>query len=109
MAGTSPAMTWRGWWSKHLTAHALVFQRAADLVKHLGVLDGGGHGPRIAVGDLLDGAAEDFSGARLGQPLHDDGETERRDRADLVAHQLHAFLFDLAGRAVDAGLQHDEA
>src|SRR5579863_7274537 len=32
-------------------------QCVADLFQHLRILDGGGHRPRIAVGDLLDGAA----------------------------------------------------
>src|SRR5882757_7941214 len=53
-------------------------QRVADFVEHLGILDGGGHRPWIAVGDLLDGAAQDFSRARLRQPRHRDRELERR-------------------------------
>src|SRR5712671_2281952 len=70
-----------------LSPDALALQRAADLVEHLGVLDGRRHRPGVAVGDLLDGAAEDFAGTRLRQPRDDDGEAERRHRADLVAHE----------------------
>src|SRR6185312_7469087 len=52
-------------------------QRLADLVQHLGVLYGGGHRPWLAVGDLLDGAAQDLARPGLRQPGHGDGELER--------------------------------
>ena len=45
----------------------------------------------------------------FGRRCDDDGEAERRHRADLVADERHAFLLDVARRAVDAGLEHDEA
>ena len=48
-----------------------------------------------AVGDLLHRAAQDLARARLRQPRDRDGELERRDRADLVAHQRDALLLDL--------------
>src|ERR1700682_1857887 len=51
MPGSSPGMTAGG---PHLHPSP---QRIPDLVQHLGILDGRGHRPCIAVGDLLDGAA----------------------------------------------------
>src|SRR5579885_2277510 len=92
-----------------LPPYTLALQRAADLVQNRRVVDGGRHGPGLAVGDLLDGAAQDLARARLRQPLNRDGEAERGDRADLVAHQLNDLPLDLLRRAVDAGLEHDEA
>src|SRR5690242_8228036 len=44
--------------SGKLCSHPLLLQRPADLIQNLGVLDGRRHGPGLAVGDLLDGAAE---------------------------------------------------
>ncbi len=41
------------------------------------------------------GAAQDLARARLWQALDDHDGLERGDRADLVAHQLHDFGFDL--------------
>src|ERR1700679_4219258 len=41
-------------------------QRLADLVEPLGVLDGGRHRPGLAVGDLLDSAAQDLARSGLG-------------------------------------------
>src|SRR5947209_6023762 len=61
-------------------------QRISDFVQHLGVFDGRGHRPRFAIGDLLDGAAQDFPGARLRQASDGDGELERRNRSELFAH-----------------------
>src|ERR1700760_4703803 len=50
-----------------LVASRPALQRLADLVQHLGILDGRGHGPGLAVGDLFDGATQDLAGARLRQ------------------------------------------
>src|SRR5450756_2108028 len=69
-------------------------QRVADFFQHLGILDGGRHRPLVAVGDLLDGAAQDLAGTGLRQPADGDRELERGDRAELVAHQRHDLLFD---------------
>src|SRR5262249_28212806 len=57
-------------------ANALAFQRAADLVEDRRIVDGRWHGPALAVGDLLHGAAQDLSGARLRQSTDGDGELE---------------------------------
>src|SRR5258706_12387003 len=84
-------------------------QRLADFVEHLGILDRGRHGPGFAVGDLLDGAAQDFSGAGFGQAADRDRELEGGDRAELVAHQRHNFLLDLRRALRDAALQHPKA
>src|SRR6185437_588143 len=84
-------------------------QRLADLVQHLGVLDGGGHGPGIAVGDILDGAAQDLSGTGFGQSADRDRELERRHRPELFPHQRHHVFLDLGIASDDAGLQHQEA
>src|SRR5438445_979146 len=70
-------------------------QRVADFVEHLGILDGGRHAPAFAVGDLLDGAAQDLAGARLRQPADRDRELEGCDGPKLVAHQRHDLFFDL--------------
>jgi len=40
---------------------ALTLNSLANLVEHLGVLDGGRHGPGLVVGDLLDRAAKDLA------------------------------------------------
>src|SRR3977135_2483769 len=96
MAGASPGMTA----SYPHEAICVRFsppplQRVADLVQHLRILDGGGHRPWVAVGDLLDGAAQDFAGARLRQPRNRDRELERRDGTEFFAYQRHDLLFDL--------------
>jgi hypothetical protein len=44
-----------------LTPHPMPLQRASDLVQNRRVVDGGRHSPRVAIGDLLDGAAQDFA------------------------------------------------
>ena len=62
----------------------LLFQSRADLIENRRIVDRRRHGPGLAVGDLLDGAAQDFARARLRQPRHHDGELERRHRADLA-------------------------
>ena len=54
------------------SAHALGLQRAADLVEDGGIVDRRRHGPGLAVGDLLHGAAQDLARAGLGQPRHRD-------------------------------------
>src|SRR5260370_24601862 len=84
-------------------------QRVADLVEHFGILDGRGHRPWIAVGDLLDGAAQNLSRARLRQAGDRDRELERPHRSQLFAHQSHDLLFDLGMVFGHAGLQHQEA
>src|SRR5262252_5577975 len=84
------------------------FQGAPDFPQDGGVVDGGWHGPLIAVGDLFHGAAQNLAGSRLRQPRHRDVDLERGHRADLFAYQRHDFLLDLGGWAVDPGLEHDE-
>src|SRR5882672_12399155 len=70
-------------------------QRVADFVEHLGILYCSGHRPWVAVGDLLDGAAQDFPRTRFRQSAHRDRELERRHGAELFAHQRHDLFFDL--------------
>src|SRR5690242_3453003 len=53
-------------------------QAAGDFLERLGIVDRGRHLPRLAVGDLLHGAAEDLARARLGQPRHDQRLLEER-------------------------------
>src|SRR5438128_2577894 len=84
-------------------------QRLADFIQHLGILDRGRHGPGFAVGDLLDGAAQDFSRSGFRQAADGDGEFEGSDRAELVAHQRHHVLFDFRRGLRNASLQHQEA
>src|SRR3954447_7495166 len=91
-----------------LCASVLLSQRRLDLLHDDWIVDGRRHGPRLAVRDLLDGSAQDFPGTRFWQPCHRDGELERSHRADLLAHEPDAFLLDLDGRAVDAGLEHEK-
>src|ERR1700730_12420633 len=60
---TTPSRKWDGLrrrLSSH--AHALGLQYGADLVEDRGIIDGRRHGPCLAVGDLLHGAAEDLAG-----------------------------------------------
>src|SRR5262245_23994625 len=89
-------------------ANPFALERSTDLVEDCWIVDRRRHGPRLAVGDLLDGAAQNLSRARLGQPRDRDRDLERRDRADLLAHESAALLLDLSRRPVDAGLEHDE-
>src|SRR5262249_28926928 len=91
-----------------LNGHALGLHRAADLIEDHRIVDGRGHGRLIAVGDLLDRAAQDFSRTGLGQTADHDGEADRSHRPDLLAHQRHTLLLDLGGRTVDAAFEHDE-
>src|SRR5882757_9825900 len=90
-------------------ARSVPLECIPDLVEHLGVLDRGRHGPGLAVGDLLDGAAQDFPGAGFGQAADRDRELEGGDRAELVAHQRDDVFFDLRRALRDAGLQHQKA
>src|SRR6185437_13165911 len=64
-------------------------QRLADLVQHLGVLYGRGHGPGFTVGDLLDGAAQDLAGTGFRQAADGDRELEGRHGSELFTHQRH--------------------
>src|SRR5262245_60887001 len=48
-----------------LSAQTLALQRGADLVQDRGIVDRRRHGPGLAVGDLLHGAAQDFPRTRL--------------------------------------------
>src|SRR5262249_43575272 len=87
----------------------LSLQSGADLLQDRGIVDGRGHSPRLAVGDLLHGTAQDFSRTRLRQPCDRNRELEGGDRTDFFAHEPDAFLLDLGRRPLDAGLKHDEA
>src|SRR6516225_9062467 len=91
------------------SSQTLALQRGADLLQDRGIVDRRRHGPGLAVGDLLHGAAQDFPRTRLRQPGDGDRELERRDRPYFFAHERDAFLLDLGDRPVDAGLEHDEA
>jgi len=51
-----PGMTGR-----NLPSHAMPLQRTPDLIQNRRVVDGGRHDPGLVIGDLLDGAAENFS------------------------------------------------
>src|SRR6266700_3219791 len=84
-------------------------QRVADFVEHLGILDRCRHGPGIAIGDLLDGAAQDFARAGLRQAPDRDRELEGGDRAEFFAHQCDDLFLDLDRLARNTGLQHQEA
>src|SRR5215470_16868876 len=90
-------------------SQTLALQRSADLVQDQRIVNRRRHGPGLAVGDLLHGAAQDFPRTRLRQPGDSDRKLERRDRPDFFAHESDAFLLDLGDRPVDAGLEHDEA
>src|SRR6516225_8432481 len=92
-----------------LSTQTLALQRGADLLENQRIVDRRRHGPGLAVGDLLHGAAQDFSLTRLRQPRDCDRKLEGRDRPDFFAHESDAFLLDLGDRPVDAGLEHDEA
>src|SRR5215468_3949285 len=84
-------------------------ERQGDLVQDGGIVDGGGHGVLHAVGDPLHGAAEDLARARLGQPLHHDGELEGGHGPDPLAHALHEIMTELVVGALHARLGHHEA
>src|SRR5262245_20326159 len=86
-----------------------LLHRTADLVQNRRVVDRRRHGPGLAVGHLLDGAAQDLARPCLRQPRHRDRQLERRHRTDFLAHQRHNLLLDLLRRAVDAGLEHTAA
>src|SRR5258708_14238949 len=60
-------------------------QRVADLVEHFGILDGRGHRPWIAVGDLLDGAAQNLSRPRLRHARDRDRDLDSLPRPPLFA------------------------
>src|SRR5262245_28454915 len=76
------------------STHPLPLQSAADLVEYRGIVNGRRHGPGVSVGNLFHRPAQDLARACLWQPRHCDGELERGDRADLVAHQRHDLLLD---------------
>src|SRR5258707_11172276 len=92
-----------------LCPKTFALQRGADLLEDHGIVDRRRHGPELAVGDFLHGAAQNLSRPRLWQSRNRDRELERRNRADLVAHESDALLLDLGGAPFDVGLQHDEA
>src|SRR6516165_438066 len=95
-------------WSR-LSAQPLSLQRGADLIEDCGIVDRGRHGPGLAIGDLLHGAAQAFPRARLRQPRDRDRKLAGCDRADFFAHETDALLLDLVRGSVDSGLEHDEA
>src|SRR5256714_10801317 len=92
-----------------LCPKAFALQHGADLLEDRGIVDRRRHGPGLAVGDFLHGAAQNLSRPRLRQSRNYDRKLERRDRADLVAHKSDALLFDLGRGPIDAGLEHNEA
>ena len=55
------------------------------------------------------GAAQDLARAGLGQAFDHGGGTERGDRTDAVADQLHQLADDRVLGALDAGIEHREA
>src|SRR4051812_9754391 len=87
---------------------APALQRVADLVEHARVVDGGGHRPRLAVGDLLHRPAQDLARAGLGQPPDRDGDAERRHGPDLLPHEADELRLDVVRRGLDPGLQDHE-
>src|SRR5260370_23743234 len=92
-----------------VSAQTLSPQCGADLLQNCGIVDGGRHGPGLAIRNLLHGAAQDFSRARLRQPRDRNRELEGCDRTDFLAHESDAFLLDLCHGPLDARLEHDEA
>src|SRR4051812_3583448 len=70
------------------------FERLRQFVEGGEILNRGGHLVLVAVGDLADGSAEDFSRARLRQLLPHRRRFEERHRPDAVADQLHQLLAD---------------
>src|SRR2546430_3854999 len=95
-------------WSP-LSPDALALQRRADLLQDRRIIDRRRHGPGLAIGDLLHGAAQDFPRTRLRQPRDRDRKLEGCDRPDFFAHEADALLLDLGHGPVYAGLEHDEA
>src|SRR4029453_150409 len=73
-------------------SETLVLQCGTDLLENQRIIDRGRHGPGLAVGDLLHGAAQDFPRPRLRQPPNCDRELEGRDRPAFFAHQGDTLL-----------------
>src|SRR6185295_18028426 len=92
-----------------LSGIASVAEGVGDLVEDPRIVDRGRRGVRLAVGDLLHGAAQDLAGARLGQALHHERSLERGDRTDLLANALDQLLRQLGIALGDAGLGDHEA
>src|SRR5205823_13250010 len=63
-------------------------ERHGDLVENRRIVERGRHAILDPVRDLLDGAAQDLAGARLGQPRYDGSGLETRDRADPFTDHL---------------------
>src|ERR1044072_8227335 len=84
-------------------------QRLAHLVERGRVVDRGRGRVVLAVRDPPHRASQDLAGARLRQALADGGGLERGERPDSLADQLDDLADDLAGVALDAGLQDEEA
>ena len=87
---------------------AAVPQDGAECVEDGWVVDGGGYGRSVAVGDAAHGLAQYLARAGLGQPGDDVDPAEGGDGADLVADQLDEFGAQRLGVGVDARLEHDE-
>src|SRR5262249_43158259 len=83
-------------------------QVCRNLVQGRGIVDGRRHAVLDAVGDLLDGAANDLARTGLRQPLHYNRHLEEGYRADSLTHHTHQFSLDFVMWTIDTGLEHDE-
>lgn len=84
-------------------------QRLAHLLQNRRIIDRRRHGPLLPVRDFLHRSAQNLPRARLRQALDWDHGLEGGDGADAVADEGNDFAFDVGGRAVDAGVEDDEA
>ena len=89
---------------KHRAEVETSVDRALDyLANHLGIrviqdrwiINGCWHFEILIIGDFHHGRAQDFARTGFGQTLHHNGQFERRDRTNLIAHHFYAFCDDL--------------
>src|SRR2546422_8080208 len=69
-------------------------QRRRDLVQNHRVVDGGRDAIFDPVRDLLDRAAQDLAGARLGQPRHDRRSEEHTSELQSRLHLVCRLLLE---------------